>query len=112
MRAAIHARRSTEEHQAASVEVQLAEAKRFIEAQGWTWSAEHIYAEAPISRAEFKKRPTLLKLLNAAEEKAFDVIVTRDESRLGGDMIRTCLLIQDMLDAGVQLYYYLSLIHI
>ena len=33
MRAAIHARRSTEEHQAASVEVQLAEAKRFIEAQ-------------------------------------------------------------------------------
>ena len=108
MRAAIHARRSTEEHQAASVEVQLAEAKRFIEAQGWTWSAEHIYAEAPISRAEFKKRPTLLKLLNAAEEKAFDVIVTRDESRLGGDMIRTCLLIQDMLDAGVQLYYYIS----
>lgn len=57
MRAAIHARRSTEEHQAASVEVQLAEAKRFIEAQGWTWSEEHIYAEAPISRARIQEAP-------------------------------------------------------
>ncbi|HEX3849620.1 MAG TPA: recombinase family protein, partial [Polyangiaceae bacterium] len=108
MRCAIHARRSTDEHQAASLEVQLSEAKRFVEGRGWTWSDEHVYIEDAVSRAEFKKRPMLLKLLNAAEAKAFDVVITRDETRLGGDMVRTCLLIQDLLDAGIQLFYYFS----
>lgn len=108
MRVATHARRSTDEHQAASLETQLGEAKRFVESRGWTWSEDHIYIEDAVSRAEFKKRPMLLKLLNAAEAKAFDVVVTRDETRLGGDMVRTCLLIQDLLDAGTQLFYYFS----
>jgi site-specific DNA recombinase len=108
MRCAIHARRSTDEHQAASLEVQLSEAKRFVEARGWTWSEEHIYIEDAVSRAEFKKRPQLLKLLNAAESGAFDIAITRDETRLGGDMVRTCLLIQDLLDAGIQLFYYFT----
>ena|SRR6478736_793051 len=108
MRCAIHARRSTDEHQAASLEVQLSEAKRFVEARGWTWSEDHIYVEDAVSRAEFKKRPMLLKLLNAAEAGAFEIVITRDETRLGGDMVRTCLLIQDLLDAGIQLFYYFT----
>ena len=108
MRIAVHARRSTDEHQAASLDVQLSEARRFIEARGWQWSEQLVYIEDAVSRAEFKKRPVLLKMLNDAEQDVFDAVVTRDETRLGGDMVRTCLLIQDILDAGVALYYYAS----
>ena len=108
MRAAIYARRSTDEHQEASLDVQLGEARRFIASKGWTLCDDHIFQDDAKSRAEFKKRPALIAMLNAAEVKAFDAVVVRDESRLGGDMNRTCLLIQDLLDAGVQLFYYYS----
>ncbi|HSN99294.1 MAG TPA: hypothetical protein VLS89_13455, partial [Candidatus Nanopelagicales bacterium] len=60
------------------------------------------------SRAEFKKRPGLLALLNAAEARAFDVVVTRDETRLGGDTYRTGIVIQDLLDHGARLFYYFT----
>jgi hypothetical protein len=43
-------------------------------------------------------------MINAAEAKDFDVIVCRDETRLGGDGPRTTLLIQDVIDAGVRLF--------
>jgi site-specific DNA recombinase len=108
MRVAIYARRSTEEHQAASLDVQIEEATRYIERQGWTVAPEHVYREDAVSRAEFKKRPALIAMINAAEAKEFDVIVCRDETRLGGDGPRTTLLIQDVIDAGVRLFYYVS----
>src|SRR5260370_34385010 len=100
MRAAIYARRSTDEHQAASLEVQIDEATRYIERHGWTLSAEHIYREDAVSRAEFKRRPALLTMINAVESHAFDVIVCRDETRLVGDGPRTTLLIQDVIAAA------------
>jgi site-specific DNA recombinase len=108
MRAAIYARRSTDEHQAASLDVQTEEARRYVEAHGWMVAPEHVYLEDAVSRAEFKKRPALIAMLNAAESKGFDVIVCRDETRLGGDGPRTTLLIQDIVDAGVRLFYYIG----
>jgi len=108
MRAAIYARRSTDEHQAASLDVQLDEARRYIARKGWTQDPEHVFVDDAISRAEFKKRPALIAMLVAAEAQAFDVVVVRDETRLGGDTNRTCLLIQDLLDADVRLFYYYS----
>jgi site-specific DNA recombinase len=47
-------------------------------------------------------------MLLAAKEKQFDAVVVRDESRLGGDVFRTGLVIQDLLDAGVRLFYYFT----
>jgi site-specific DNA recombinase len=106
LRAAVYARRSTDEHQAASLDVQLEEARRFCSANGWSVAEEHVYLEDAVSRAEFKRRPALLSLINAAESRAFDVVVTRDETRIGGDMVRTSLVISDLLDAGVRLFFY------
>src|SRR5262245_17917453 len=106
LRAAIYARRSTDEHQDASIDVQIEEAKRYIIKKGWTLQPGCIFIDDAISRAEFKKRPAILRMLIAAEAQAFDVVVTRDESRLGGDTNRTTLLISDLLDAGARLYYY------
>lgn len=108
MRAAIYARRSTEEHQAASLDVQIAEARAFAAARGWRVLDEHVYTDSGVSRAEFKKRPGLIAMLNAATARAFDVVVMRDESRLGGDMHRSGLLIQDLAENEVQLWYYAS----
>lgn len=108
MRAAIYARRSTDEHQTASLDVQASEARRYIEAKGWTIDSSHVYLEDAVSRAEFKKRPAMIALLNAAETKAFDVVVTRDETRLGGDVNRTGLLIQSILESGLALHYYFT----
>lgn len=106
MRCAIYARRSTEEHQAASLDVQVEEARRYITAKGWAVASDHVYRDDAVSRAEFKKRPGLIALLNAAESDAFDAVVLRDESRLGGDMHRTGLVLQDLIEHGVRVFYH------
>ncbi|WP_437994738.1 recombinase family protein [Sorangium sp. So ce185] len=108
LRTALYARRSKEEHQAASIDVQTGEGSRYIAEQGGTLAPEHIFVDADHGRAEFKKRPGLIAMLNAAERHAFDAVVVRDESRLGGDTNRTSLFIQDLLDAGVRLFYYFT----
>jgi DNA invertase Pin-like site-specific DNA recombinase len=69
---------------------------------------EHVFIDDSISRAEFKKRPGLIAMLIAAERLAFDVVVVRDETRLGGDANRTSLCMSDLLDAGVRLLYYFT----
>lgn len=104
MRAALYLRRSTEDHQAESLETQLDNARRFCEARGWDVVA--VFTDDGISRAEFKRRRGLIDLLNLAEVRGFDIAVTRDETRIGGDMIRTGLVIQDLIDHGARLFYY------
>ncbi|MDI1484712.1 recombinase family protein [Polyangium sp. y55x31] len=106
LRCAFYGRRSTDEHQMASMEVQTQEGQRFIVAQGGTLAPEHVYLDDAISRAEFKKRPGLIALLNAANAGEFDAVVVRDESRLGGDTFRSGLVIQDLLESGIRLFYY------
>src|SRR5690348_3676700 len=109
LRTALYVRRSKdEEYQLASLEVQTEEATRYVTSKGWVLDPAHIFVDDAKSRAEFKKRPALLALLNAAKARAFDVVVLRDESRLGGDVFRTGLVIQDLLDAGVRLFYYFT----
>src|SRR5580658_7828347 len=101
-RAALYVRRSTEEHQAASLEVQEQEGRRFIEKKGWSLASEHLFSDSGISRAEFVKRPGL----TAVQRGDIDIVVTRDDTRLGGDMIRTTLLLQDLTEAGAKVFYY------
>jgi site-specific DNA recombinase len=108
MRAAIYARRSTEEHQAESLDVQVSEATRYIEQKGWSLHQDHVFIDDAVSRAEFKKRPGLVNILLAVEQNLVDVVVVRDETRLGGDMYRTSLLISNIIDGGASLYYYFS----
>ena len=108
LKAALYLRRSKEEHQAASIDVQSGEGARYVAEHGGTLAPEHIFSDADHGRAEFKKRPALIAMLNAAERHAFDVVVVRDESRLGGDTNRTSLFMSDLLDAGVRLFYYFT----
>jgi DNA invertase Pin-like site-specific DNA recombinase len=107
MRAAIYARRSTDE-QAASLEVQLGEARRYIEAKGWTLDPVHVFVEKSLSRAEFVKRHAFHALRTAVEARAIDAVVVRDESRLGGDTFRTALAIQEFVEHGARLFFYFT----
>ncbi len=106
MRVALYARRSTAEHQAASLDVQTEEAQRFCAARGW--SITEVFCEDSVSRAEFVNRPALGKLLAAATSKprSIDAVVMRDDSRLGGDLYRSGMVLQELHDAGVEVWYY------
>lgn len=104
---AAYVRKSTDE-QLASTDVQLREARTWVEARGGTLPEEFVYREEARSRAEFKNRPQLHRMLADAAAGRFDAVVVRDETRLGGDMLRVGLLIQDLLDADVRLYFYVS----
>lgn len=109
MRAAIYARRSTEEHQHASLDVQVGEARRFIAGQGWTLDEAHVYQDGLTGNAsggEFRKRPALVAMLNAASSRSFDVVVIQRDDRLGRDTNRTGIVIQDLVDAGVRIFMY------
>jgi len=105
MRCAFYGRKSTEE-QIASLDVQMEEATRYAQSKGWTLAPGHIYQDSAISRAEFKKRPGLIALLNALSSGEFDAVIMRDDSRLGGDMHRTGLVVQDIIENGKRLFCY------
>ncbi len=106
MKAAIYARRSTDEHQAESLTVQVEQAKAYIADRGWRLVEGAVFVDDAISRAEFKKRPGLLALLAGAGRGDFNAVITRDESRLGGEQNRTGIVVQDILDYDVRLFYY------
>ncbi|MGE3632208.1 MAG: recombinase family protein [Sandaracinaceae bacterium] len=88
--------------------MQVREARAWVEARGAVLPDEFVYREDARSRAEFKKRPQLFRMLADANAGKFDAIVMRDESRLGGDMLRTGLIMQELFDAGVRLFYYFT----
>ena len=82
-RAVLYLRRSTDEHQAESLDTQRESATRFCHARGWSIVGEVV--DDGESRAEFKKRRGLLRLVAmcSARDRDFDIVVCRDESRIG-----------------------------
>src|SRR5215831_13436594 len=113
MRVAIYARKSTEQNgvkeEDKSVTRQIEHAKVYARKKGWTVAEDHIYSDDGISGAEFKKRPGFLRLMNALEPKPpFQVLIMSEESRLGREQIMTAYALQQITDAGVSVFFYLS----
>jgi DNA invertase Pin-like site-specific DNA recombinase len=109
MRAAIYARKSTDDDRSEenrSVTRQIERARQFAEGRGWSVAEDLIFVDDGISGAEFNNRPGLNRLLN--QLKNFDVLVMAEASRLGRDMLRNAALINDILERGVRLFYYLT----
>lgn len=105
MKALLYLRKSTDEHQADSIDTQRAGALAFVERRRGS-IVDEIVDEGE-SRAEFKRRPGFARLLAlcASRERHFDAIVVRDESRLGAGA-RLTVALDDMLAAGVRVFYY------
>ncbi|MBI5315042.1 MAG: recombinase family protein [Nitrospirae bacterium] len=113
MRAAIYARKSTDQtgvnEEDKSVTRQIAHATVYAAKKGWTVADNHIYVDDGVSGAEFVKRPGFLRLMNALKPRPdFQVLIMSEESRLGREQIQTAYALQQITDAGVRVFYYLT----
>lgn len=113
MRAAIYARKSTDQtgvsDDARSVSRQIDHARAYAERKGWHVLEEHIYSDDGISGAEFLRRPAFVRLMAALKPRAqFDVLVMSEESRLGRESIETAYAFKQIIGAGVRVFSYLT----
>jgi DNA invertase Pin-like site-specific DNA recombinase len=114
MISAIYARKSTEQSavadEAKSVARQINHAKDYAARRGWTTDDRYVFTDDGISGAEFgKRRPGFLRLINALKPKPeFQVLVMSEESRLGREQIQTAYALQQITDAGVRVWFYLT----
>jgi site-specific DNA recombinase len=104
---AIYARRS-QEHQEESVERQVTLATAFCEKKGWRIVTIYRDDQQNTGRREFVKRTQFLRMMADAEEGSFDTVVCRDLTRLGGDMARTMLAIEELKECGVTVHYFVD----
>jgi DNA invertase Pin-like site-specific DNA recombinase len=105
---AIYSRKSTAQDGNAdeqSVARQIATARRFAAARGWTVGDEHVYSDSGISGAEFARRPGLVHLLAALKPRPpFDVLLIGDRDRLGREQIETSYVLKQLVMAGVRVF--------
>ncbi len=110
MRAAIYARKSTDDPRdqlAKSIVRQVEQAREYAARQGWTVSDDHVFTDDGISGGEFWNRPGLTRLLNSLKPSApFGVLLMTELSRLGRDRLRTELAAREIADAGVRIVYH------
>jgi DNA invertase Pin-like site-specific DNA recombinase len=110
--AAIYARKSTDEavdDEQKSVARQIDHGRQFGARHGWTVSDDHVFVDDGISGAEFKNRPSFLRLMSALKPRApFAVLIVSEESRLGRESIETSFVIKQLIQAGVRVFCYLD----
>jgi site-specific DNA recombinase len=109
LRAVIYIRISKEEEAmgtgVASTEIQIRDARATIEANGWILVAEP-FIDRGISGAEFTKRTKLHELLRLGKKGAFDVVVVRDQKRVGRDTARVVHTLVELDNCGARVFYY------
>src|SRR6266511_767119 len=112
MRAAIYARKSTEQtvdDVDKSVTRQIEHARAYAFTKGWTVTDDHVYVEDGISGAEFENRPCYLRLMNALKPRPpFQVLVMSESSRLGREAIETAGAFKALVSARVRIFLYLE----
>jgi len=84
MRAAIYARYSSENQRPESIEDQVAACRRLADQRQYTILDEHIYTDQAQSGAR-RDRPGLAALLAAGQQRAFELVLVDDLSRLARD---------------------------
>ena len=104
LRAALYARRSTEEHQRESIATQVENATAYARAKRWT--VTHTFTDEGVSGAEFVKRPGLAKLLAACAEGEVDAVIVRDLDRIGRDTLEVPVIVRRLGEQGVAVWCY------
>ena len=106
MRAALYARKSREDPRSESVARQLQHGRRAAEELGATIVDE--YSDDGISGAEFARRPGISRLLTDAQSGGFELVIASEPERIGRKMLRGGLLLEELHEAGVRVYFYLT----
>lgn len=108
MRAAIYARKSTEQHdvaeEAKSVSRQVEGARAFIATKGWTLHEAHVYMDDGISGALFLGRPDFQRMLRDAEAGAFQHLVFFDLDRFGRNGRRSMEALYALTDFDITIW--------
>ncbi len=109
MIAAAYTRKSNDEGQKSaelkSTQLQLDEIRAFATLRGWTLDNRYIWSDDAVSGAEFIRRPGLRAMLDALDPKPpFQVLIVTEPSRLGRDTIRTLGVVQELEEAGVEVW--------
>jgi site-specific DNA recombinase len=110
MRAAIYARKSTEQtgvaDEAKSVVRQITGARAFISARHWTLDETHVYTDDGVSGALFANRVEFSRMMRDAEAHALDGIVLFDLDRFGRDSRQTMNFLHRLADLNVEVWDY------
>ncbi len=104
LRAALYARRSTEEHQRESIATQVENATAYARAKRWTIT--HVFTDEGVSGAEFVRRPGLAALLAACAEREVDAVIVRDLDRIGRDTLEVPVIVRRLGEQGVAVWCY------
>ena len=83
----------------------MRDARAAIEANGWTLAAPP-FIDQGVSGAEFTKRARLQALYELAHSSAIDVVVVRDQKRIGRDAARATHALVELDNAGVRTWSY------
>lgn len=99
------------QHQHFSLDVQREGARQFAERMGLDWSKRVEYVDDDRAGDDFLGRAGLSKLMRDA--RPGDVIICRDQSRLGREAIQVTLAVQELVrDRHANLHYYISGQHV
>lgn len=111
MRAAIYARRSTEQMKSVeekSVTRQVENARAFAQARGWTVDDAYIFVDDGISGAEFEKRPGLQALLATLPRPPFARLIVSEQKSIGRESSETQYVIKRLAEADVEIFEYVG----
>jgi site-specific DNA recombinase len=100
MRAAIYARYSSENQRPESIEDQVAACRRLAAQRGFSIPEEHVYTDHAQSGAR-KDRPGLAALLAAGQQRAFELVLVDDLSRLARDNYLMLTVLAELHFVGV-----------
>jgi site-specific DNA recombinase len=111
IRAAIYARKSTEQRgvseEEKSVARQIEGAQKFAALNNMTVEPTMVFADDGISGAEFERRPGLQSLLRMLKPTPrFDVLIVSEQKSLGRESSETGYLIKQLAQAGVEIFEY------
>jgi site-specific DNA recombinase len=103
MRCALYARFSSDLQRDTSIDDQIAVARRFANAHGWTVDPACIFSDAAISGASLD-RPGIQALLAAAarQPRPFDVVLVDDSSRVARDLADAVRFMQQLTFLGIR----------
>lgn len=105
MRVAIYARYSDEQQRETSIDDQIRRCTELAQRHGWSPGPELTFLDAALSGTEkhLKKREGYRSLMEAWDQRRFDVLIVDEPSRLARDAVETALLIRRLEKSPVEM---------
>ncbi len=107
MRCALYARYSSENQNDRSIADQVRNCKKLAEGRGWSVLGDYIFEDKALSGTTVAGRPGLAALRHSsdARPRPFDYVLIDDTSRLSRDSVEQGLVIRDLRDNGIFVYF-------